>query len=141
MAKKLSGFTTCQIANESSGGAIGTTYSAVLLLTENGSITWEPAPFKLGDGNEISAGGTAKFEIEFLDGAASLATLANIRTDSSNSVLCKVKVTSSDSATYELRNVYIHLAEKINQKSAEFKLYTLKASKFASSYSSAVTEA
>ena len=140
MAKKLSGFTSCEIANMVSG-AIGSTYSAVLLLTENGSIVWEPNPFKLGSGNEISAGGTAKFEIEFLDGAASLATLANIRTDSANSVLCKIKVTSSDGATYEMTNVYLHMPEKINQKSGEFKLYTLKASKFASSYTSAVTEA
>lgn len=141
MAKKLSGFTSFEVKNTASGGAIGTSYAALTIVTETGSLDWEPYEQETGGGQIVPPGGLLKGEVEFLDGASANATLANLRTDIANYVLCTVKATAVDGCTYEIASVYLRMTDNVAGKAGEFKKYKLMFQKAGTSYSSVVTEA
>jgi hypothetical protein len=134
MAKQLSGFTKVEVKNTAAGGAVGTTYAELPFLTETGSISFEPPATNLSDGNMLAAGGLNKGEFEVLDGAASLATIANLRTDVAAGVKFTVKFTAVDTKTYEIASVLLNIAESVSNKPGEHKLFKVTFSKNTASY-------
>ncbi len=141
MAKRITGISTVEVKNNASGGAIGTTYATLVSPTENGSVSDETPSTALGNGALHSAGVLVKLEVEVLDGASSLATLANLRTDSLNGVASTFKLTTITGATYVgVFDAYL-IEEMANNKFGEHKKVKITAQKGASVWTDVITEA